>query len=167
MTTERPPVLDYAIIALLVLNLGVTSYSVFRPVAPSQTKEESKKKPDVSDAEANSLAAEVTRLYNSKDSTGLFNRFDSLAKAQLTQAQLSAQLDQLYPVMGTISDAAFSNSALAGSEGNRDYYNLNYKVRLTGGPFETGEMKLTVTRREGGLGLVGFFINGSSQPGRK
>jgi len=167
MASERSSIVDYVIIGLLLLNLGVTSYLVFRPSQSDATTGSAETTIDVSEAEANSLAAEVTKLYNAEDNTGLFNKFDSLAKTQLTQEQLAGQLDQLYPVMGTISDAAFSSAVLAGSEDGRDYYNLNYKVRLTGGPFISGDMKLTVIRRDGGLGLVGFFINGTNQPGRK
>ena len=166
MASERSPIIDYAIIGLLLLNLGVTSYWVFRP-ASTRTETPSKPNVDISDAEASSLAAEVVKIYNAKDDAALFAKFDSLAKAQLTQEQLTAQMQQLYPVMGTISDAAFSSAVLAGNDGGRDYYSLNYKVRLTGGPFSTGDMKLSVTRRESGLGLVGFFINGTSQQGRQ
>jgi hypothetical protein len=167
MASERSPVIDYTIIGLLLLNLGVTSYLVFKPSSSAVATESAASTSNVSEVEANKLAAEVTKLYNAKDDTALFNKFDSIAKAQLTQEQLTAQLSQLYPLMGTISDTAFSSAVLAGSDSGRDYYNLNYKVRLTGGPFNTGDMKLTVTRREGDLGLVGFFINGTSQPGGK
>ena len=163
MASERSTAFNYVIVGLLVLNLGVTSYLAFRPGSSSTTTEPAKTKVDVSESEASRLADEVVKLYNAKDNVGLFAKFDSLAKAQITQEQLTAQLNQLYPVMGTISDAAFSDAVLAGSDGGRDYYNLNYKVRLTGGPFISGDMKLTVTRREGGLGLVGFFINGTSR----
>ncbi len=166
MATERSPMIDYAIIGLLLLNLGVTSYSVFRP-ANTISETPSAATVDISEAEASGLATEVVKIYNAKDDTALFAKFDSLAKAQLTQEQLTAQMNNLYPVMGTISDTAFSSAELAGTDGGREYYNLNYKVRLAGGPFSTGDMKLTVTRREGGLGLVGFFINGTSQQGRQ
>jgi len=167
MASERSPILDYTIIGLLLLNLGITSYLVFRPNTPATTTGSVATKIEISEAEASSLATEATRLYNAKDSAGLYDKFDSIAKAQLTKEQLTTQLAQLYPVMGTISDAAFSDAVLAGTDGGRDYYNLNYKVRLTGGPFNSGDMKLTVTRRDGHLRLVGFFINGTTQPGRQ
>ena len=167
MASERSAIIDSAIIGLLLLNLAVTSYSVFRPTSTNTETSSSESKVNISDADANRLASEVVKIYNAKDNVALFAKFDSLAKAQLTQAQLTAQLDQLYPVMGTISDAAISNAVLAGNDGGRDYYSLNYKVRLSGGPFSTGDMKLTVTRRDKGLGLVGFFINGTSQQNRQ
>jgi len=167
MAAERSPIIDYTIIGLLMLNLGVTGYLVVRSEQSAVLATEAKPAIDIPDAEANRLAAEVVKLYNARDTPALFNKFDSLAKAQLTQEQLTAQLEQLYPVLGTISDSAFSDAVLAGTDGGRDYYHLNYKVRLTGGPFTAGDMKLTVTRREGGLGLVGFFVNGTSQAGRK
>lgn len=163
MASEKSSALNYVIVGLLVLNLGITSYLALRPRSPSATTEPAKTKVDVSDSEASRLADEVVKLYNAKDDVGLFAKLDSLAKAQITQEQLTTQLNKLYPLMGTISDAAFSDAVLAGSDGGRDYYNLNYKVRLTGGPFVSGDMKLTVIRRESGLSLVGFFINGTSR----
>ena len=165
MASERSPIIDYAIVGLLLLNLGVTSYSVFRPATTDSEASIAKSNVDISEAQATRLATEVVKLYNAKDNVALFAKFDSLAKAQITQEQLTTQMDELYPIMGTISDAAFSSAVLAGSDGGRDYYHLNYKVRLTGGPFGTGDMKLTVTRREEGLGLIGFFINGTSKQG--
>jgi hypothetical protein len=83
-------------------------------------------------------------------------------KAQLTQEQLNEQLSKFYPIVGTVSDVAFSNVVLAGSDDGRNYYHLNYKVRLSGGPFSTGDMRLTITPRNDELGLVGFFINGET-----
>jgi len=162
MASEKSSTFNYVIVGLLVLNLGITSYLAIRPSSSSATTEPAKTKVDVSESEAGRLADEVVKLYNTKDNVGLFAKFDNLAKAQMSQEQLTAQLNKLYPLIGTISDAAFSDAVLAGSNGGRDYYNLNYKVRLTGGPFNTGDMKLTVIRRESGLSLIGFFINGTS-----
>jgi hypothetical protein len=168
MASQRPPFVDYAIVALLLANLGLTAYSTF--ASHSREAETSKPKEAavvVSDPQANSLATRVLALYNAKDTAGLYQSFDPLAKAQLTREQLSGQLDTLYPVMGKISDAAFSNAVLAGNDGGRDYYHLNYKVRLEGGAFTTGEMRITVTPRGTGFGIVGFFINGQTQQGRQ
>lgn len=163
MASEKSSNFNFVVVGLLVLNLCITSYLALRPSLSSATTGPAKTKVDVSESEAGRLADQVVKLYNTKDNFGLFAKFDNLARAQMSQEQLTAQLNKLYPVVGTISDAAFSDAVLAGNSGGRDYYNLNYKVRLTGGPFNTGDMKLTVIRRESGLSLVGFFINGSSR----
>ena len=169
MASEQSRVRDYAIIGLLLLNVGISSYSAFGPhQSPSQTSSTDQHPSlDVTEAQASALAADILRLYNAKDDVGLFNKFDALARAQLTQEQLSNQLAKLYPVMGTVSDAAFSNVVFAGNDAGRDYYTLNYKVRMAGGPFNAGDMRLTVTKKENGLGLVGFFLNGTSQTSRQ
>ena len=167
MATQRSPLIDVAIIALLLLNLGATSYIAFRPTESATATTMATKPADVSEVEALELAKLAMKLYNGQDSATFYEAFDGIAKAQLTQEQLAAQLDQLYPVIGSVSDAAFSSAVLAGNDGGREYYNLNYKVRLTGGPFSSGDMKLTVIRRDGQLGLVGFFINGTTQAGRQ
>lgn len=167
MVYEKSPIFNYVVIALLLLNLGITSYTALRSTSPHSLSDASKAELNISEADANALAAEITKLYNAKDDVGLFNKFDSIAKAQLSKEKFKAELDQLYPLMGTISDSAFSSSVLAGSEEGRDYYNLNYKIKLTDGQFNSGDLKLTVTQRESGLGLVGFFINGTSHHGGK
>jgi hypothetical protein len=166
MATQRSPLIDFAIISLLILNLGATSYIALRPAEHATATAVVNKPVDVSEAQALELAEFAVRLYNGKDSAAFYEAFDGIAKAQLTQEQLATQLDQLYPVMGSVSDAAFSSATFAGSDGGRDYYQLSYKVRLTGGPFSSGDMKLTVIRRDGQLGLVGFFINSITKSGR-
>lgn len=170
MASERSAFVNYAIIGLLLVNVGLTAFSIFgdggKRIASTTHAENvgsAEMKLEVKDAHALALANGVVALYNARDNAGLYARFDPLAKAQLTQAQLDEQLSKLYPVMGSVSDVAFSNVALAGSDGGREYYHLNYKVRLAGGPFSTGDMRLTVTPRDDELGLVGFFINGVSQ----
>lgn len=168
MANQRSPIIDVAIIGLLLLNFGATSYIALRPTErEAATATALAAKPaDVTEAEALELAEVAVRLYNGKDSAAFYEAFDGIAKAQLTQEQLAAQMEQLYPIMGSVSDAAFSSAVSAGSDGGREYYQLNYKVRLTGGLFTSGDMKLTVIRRDGQLGLVGFFINGTTQAGR-
>ncbi len=167
MASDKTAIRDYAIIALLALNLGITSYATFwNSDSSSNTKEQSKTS-NVSEDKALELANEVLALYSSKDTPGLYAKFDSVAKAQLTQEQLATQLENLYPVLGTPSSPAYVGSVLAGSDGGRDYFNLNYKIKLSNGPFSSGDMKLTVTERDSGLTLVGFFINGTSQNNQK
>jgi hypothetical protein len=164
MTAGNARIRDYAIIGLLVLNLAATAYLVFRqPAASAGAPAKALAAVDITEAEAMTLANELVGIYNDKDNSALFERFDGLAKAQLTREQLDQQMAKLYPLMGSISDPAFSNAVLAATEGNREFYHLTYKVRLSGGPFSAGEMKLTVTRRDNGLGLMGFFVNGTSQ----
>jgi hypothetical protein len=161
---QRSPLIDYTIIALLLLNLAVTVYLAVRPAAPTaQTSTKAEYKADIADAAAMALANEVVPFYNSRDTAGLYARFDPIAKAQVSQDQLDKQLVQLFPIMGSISDTAFVSAALAGREGDREFFQLNYKVRLTGGAFQSGELRLTVVRREGKLSLVGFFVNGVSR----
>jgi len=167
MASDKAAIRDYAIIALLALNLGITTYATFWKSGSSPDTKEQSEPSNISEVQALKLANEVLALYNSKDATGLYAKFDSVAKAQITQEQLTTQLENLYPVMGTPSSPAFVGSLLAGSDGGREYTNLNYKIKLSDGPFSSGDMKLTVTERDSGLTLVGFFINGTSQSNQK
>jgi hypothetical protein len=163
MASDKAAIRHYAIIALLALNLGITSYATFWRSARVPHEKVQSGTPDISESKALELANEVLALYNSRDAAGLYAKFDGVAKAQLSQEQLTAQLENLYKVLGTPSAPAYVGSVLAGSDGGRDYFNLNYKIKLSQGPFSSGDMRLTVTQRGDGLTLVGFFINGTSQ----
>lgn len=166
MSTERPHLFNIVVIGLLLLNLCLTGYLIFRTNGTVDAAPVSTAGVAVSEVEANAIAEEIVKLYNAKDDAGIYEKFDSIAKAQITQDELVTQLNKLYTLMGTISDPGFSSAVLAGNDKGRDYYTLNYKVRLRGGTFTSGDMKLTVTRREDGLGLIGFFITGASHTGK-
>lgn len=167
MPSDKTALRDFAIIFLLALNLGATSYGTFWKSDSSIDAQAKAKTSDISERKALELANEVLALYTAKDTAALYAKFDGVAKAQLTQEQLATQLENLYPVLGIPGSPAYVGSVLAGSDGGRDYFNLNYKIKLTGGPFSSGDMKLTVTERDSGLSLVGFFINGTSQNNQK
>lgn len=166
MKPERSPLLDYAIIGLLTLNLAVGAYGAFRPgaaaVANAATPSAAAS-PEIDEAQALQLAEKVLDRYNAKDNAGLYARFDSLARTQLGREQFDAQMEKLYSLIGQVDDFAYSSAVLAGSDNGRDYYHLNFKVRLSGGSFKNGDMRLTVTRRGEELSPVGLFINGSDQ----
>ena len=71
-------------------------------------------------------------------------------------------MEKLGTLVGRIEGCAYSHATVAGTEGGRTYYTLHYKVSLSGGPIPNGDLTITVTRNADGLGLFGFFINGSS-----
>lgn len=170
MKSDRSPLIDYAIIGLLALNLVVAAYGAFRPQAvatgidaPAQAQAQA---PDIAEAKADHLASDVIERFNARDNAGMYSLFDDLARTQLTREQVDEQMAKLYQVIGRVDDSAYSGAVLAGNDSGRDYYHLNYKVRLSEGPFTTGDMRLTVIRRGDELGLVGMFINGTSKQGQ-
>jgi hypothetical protein len=161
MTIDRTSPATVLIIALLVANLGLSAYTAFRPL-PAPAAEPSKEAATsaIADAEAEKLAKAIVPLYNEKNLSALYDRFDQLAKVQFSQEQLTTQMEKLSTLIGHIEGFAYSHATVAGTQGGRTYYTLHYKVRLSGGPMPTGDMTLTVVRKAEGLGLFGFFING-------
>lgn len=151
------------IITLLVANLGLSSYIAFRPSpvtnAGSSNKEVSTA---IKEGEANKIAATVIALYNAKNTEALYEQFDPLAKAQFTRQQLDSQMEKLSSLLGRVENCAYSHATAAGNQNGRDYYVLHFKVGLSGGPFASGDLTLSVSRTTGGLGLFGFFLNGRS-----
>lgn len=163
MSNDNPSASTVLIIALLIANLGLSSYIAFHPPA-APIAETAKDAPTsaIATREANKLADAMVPLYNEKDISALYSRFDPLAKVQFTKEQLAEQIEKLSGVIGKIESYAYSHATIAGTQEGRTYYTLHYKVRLTGGPLPSGELTLTVVRNGEDLGLFGFFVNGST-----
>jgi hypothetical protein len=166
MTTERMSAATVLIIALLIGNLGLSAYIAFRP-SPTPTAMPSKEiaTPDIATDQAKKLSGALIPLYNQKDIPALYDLFDPVAKVQITRDQVAAQIEKLATILGRIEDCAYSHATVAGIQEGRTYYTLHYKVSLSGGQLRAGNMTLTVVRNPDGLGLFGFFLNGSSAQG--
>lgn len=149
---------------LVTINIGLTSYVAFRPsVAVTTTPSAAVPDSVISEAEATSLAKDLIPLYNNQDVSGLYQRFDALARVQFSEKQLSEQLIKLVPSFGTVNDFAYSYANISGTDAGRTFYTLHYKVQLSGAAFEHGDLTLTVTKKDKGLALFGFFINSSTR----
>lgn len=152
------------IVWLLVLlvsgNLALTAYLTLRPAAVVAAATAAVGESVISESKANDLAKEIVALYNKNDPTGLYAKLDNLARVQISQEQLTRQIQKLHSLLGEVSNYAYTNSEIAGTSGGKTFYNLNYKVALSGGTFAHGTMKLTVVKNSDGFGLVGLFING-------
>ncbi|MFI5335850.1 MAG: hypothetical protein ACHQ5A_03650 [Opitutales bacterium] len=165
MTTERTSTATVLIISLLIANIGLSTYTAFRPLpAPAGELSKEAATSAITDGEANKMAGAMVPLYNERNVSALYERFDQLAKVQFTKEQLTTQMEKLGTVIGRIDGYAYSHATVAGNQGGRTYYTLHYKVSLSGGPFPTGDLTITVARNAEGLSLFGFFINGTSGP---
>ncbi len=150
-------------IALLVANLGLSAYIAFRPSSvPTAAPAKDATTTAISEGEANKLADTLVPLYNQKDFSALYDRFDRLAQAQFTKTQLTEQIEKLGSLLGRIEKYAYSHATVAGAQSGRNFYTLHFKVSLSGGPIPNGDMTLTVARIGDGLGLFGFFVSGGT-----
>jgi hypothetical protein len=164
MSMVQSSTTNVLIIVLLVANLGLSAYTAFRPSpAPAVEGTKAKTTSAVGVAEADKIAESIVGLYNTKDTAALYDKFDQLAKVQITKQHFSSQMEKMVPLIGRIESFAYSHATSAGTQNGREYYILHYKVSLSGGPFSAADMTITVTRNADGLGLFGFFINGISQ----
>lgn len=160
MNEKKIAGLLYLLTVLVCLNLGISAYLLFRPAtAPAPGASAAARKIFASDA-VNSLARTTVDLYNAGKSAELYERFDDLARIQFTQQAMSEQVSKLHSLLGTIGDYAYDRTEPASTQDGRQFYTLIYKVRLKGGPFANGELKLMVFDKEGSPALVGFFVYG-------
>ena len=159
MTEGRLTTLIYVLIALVCVNIGISTYLILRTgsIAGGQSKESVKK---FSDEKINSIARQSVALYNQKKASELYATFDGTARMQFSERMLSDQIEKLHALLGTVADFAYSHTQFLGTQETKEFYNLLYKVRLEGGPFKTGELKITVYEKPDGFALVGFFLNG-------
>lgn len=164
MSTDKIPATTVLIITLLVGNLGISAYIAFRPTPPAAPSKEAATS-DITTDEAKKLSESLIPLYNQRNVTALYDRFDPLAKVQITKDQVAAQVEKLATLLGRVKDCAYSHATIAGAQGGRTYYTLHYKVSLSGGQLPTGTFTLTVARNANELGLFGFFIGGDSRQG--
>lgn len=149
---------------LLVLvsgNLALTAYLVLRPATVGAAASAAVGESVISESKAHDLAKDIVALYNKNDTVGLYAKLDNLARVQISQEQLTRQIQKLHSLLGSVSNYAYTNSQLAGTSEGRTFYNVNYQVALSGGSFAHGTLKLTLVKNSDGFGLVGIFINGS------
>ena len=146
---------------LVSANLALTAYVALRPAAAGTAATAALGKSVISESEANDLAKDVVALYNKSDPGALYAKLDNLARVQISQEQLTQQVQKLHSLLGDVTNYAYTNAELAGTHEGRTFYNLNYQVALSGAAFAHGTMKLTYVKNSDGYGLVGIFINGS------
>jgi hypothetical protein len=157
-----------SLIFLVTVNIGITSYVAFRPsVASAPAKSGAVGESVISQASAKDYANAIVSLYNQKDVTGLYAKFDDLARVQFSKEVLAEKVLKLHSLLGNVGEVAFSNAEIAGINDGRTYYNLIYRVTLVGGQFPHGKMKLLVLQGPSGFSLYGFFLyGGEDQPGQ-
>ena len=153
--------LVWLLLLLVSANLALTAYVVLRPAPAGATAAAVVDKSVISESNANALAKDVVALYNKSDPSALYAKLDNLARVQISQEQLTQQVQKLHSLLGDVTNYAYTNAEVAGTHDGKTFYNLNYNVALSGATFAHGTMKLTFVRNADGFGLVGIFINGS------
>jgi hypothetical protein len=118
--------------------------------------------PKISNKVAMDFAKPIITLYNSGSHKDMYMQFDELARVQLQEDIVTAEMEKLKNLMGSINEYVYDRAELAGNQNGQDVYNLYYKVKLNNKDFKIGELKITVLKKEDGYGLFGFFVNGKT-----
>jgi len=150
----------YALVTLSVLNFGTTLYFQFARPSGGSSAESASSEPSiqVAEKEAIEFARGIVDLYNDNKFHELYLRFEDLARVQFSEQKLTEDLAKLHAVVGKIEQFAYSNTEVAGKDSGRTYLALNYKARLSGGAWNPGTIRITVSRKDGRLGLYGFNV---------
>ena len=150
----------WLLVVLVSGNLALTAYLALRPAVLGTTANKIADKSVISESKANELAKGVVALYNKNDPVELYAKLDNIARVQISQEQLTQQIQKLHSLLGEVSNYAYTDSELGGMSEGRTFYIVNYQVALSGGAFAHGTLKLTFVKNADGFGLVGIFING-------
>lgn len=163
MSDRRSAWLQYSILVLVVLNLGLTLYfHVARTSAVSSPQDSMNEAHQITEKEALAFARSVVDLYNDDKTHELYLKFDDLARMQLAEQKLTDEVAKLRTLVGRVDEFAYVNTEVAGKDGARTYLAMNFKARISGAAFNSGTIRLTVARKDGRLSLYGFFINGQT-----
>lgn len=155
----------YALIALVVGNIALTGYLIYSGtrVAGAPADAAASAGEQVPKAAAMELASRLVARYNNNDLDGLYAEFSDVARMQFTKDKLRDSMTKLKTMVGKVDDYAYSHTQVVGVQDGKQYKTVFFKIRLSGGPISTGEMKVTVVQEGSGLGLYGFFINALEQ----
>lgn len=151
----------WLLLLLVSANLVLTAYVALRPTTVATAASAAVGTSVISEANANDLAKDIVAIYNKNDPGALYAKLDNLARVQISQEQLTQQVQKLHALLGDVTNYAYTHAELAGTHEGKSFYNLKYHVALSGGSFAHGTMKLTFVKNSGGFGLVGIYINGT------
>jgi hypothetical protein len=106
---------------------------------------------------ARTWGKKVIALYNEQDYRALYRLFNDEARVKISEEQLQTQLTKLHELFGDIEEHAYSSSAKVGTKGDKDYYQLFFKLRVSG-KHNPATMTLSVVDDDE-ISLYGLRIN--------
>lgn len=152
-------------IALLVCNLALTGYLIYSQTRASTVASgmQPTNVAQISPSDAEALASRLVTPYNKRDIEGVYAQFSTIARVQITKESIKASLDKLHSVVGRVDEYAYSHTENAGSQNGKQFVNVFYKVKLSGGPMSTGDLKITAAKDAESFAIYSFFLSASQQ----
>lgn len=150
------------IIALLLLNVGLTSLVLWRQNETLQAKTEVSAQ-SLPAAEMRSFARRVVDAYNDSDAEQLYSLYHREARARLTPEEVSGQLERLHGMFGKVEDFAYLNNLRLGEKGQDEYFQAHFSARVSHPERQKAQLMLHLIRDADGVGLYGMRLN-AAQP---
>tara|TARA_R110002111_G_scaffold10356_1_gene33466 strand:- start:276 stop:719 length:444 start_codon:yes stop_codon:yes gene_type:complete len=133
-----------------------------RPVTINQTVSEASDLPDYLDAdERKRLAERLAVVFNEGDASEIYAVFDELVKTKISLEDVSESLKEM-AVLGTVERCVYTHYE-SQTYGSFPAYVLHYSVSLSGGPFKTGTLDITVIDRGNTYGILAFNVFGGTR----
>ncbi len=164
MESKSNTAILYIILLMVVVNFGLTaslwlsrSEPASEPVAAAEIG-----LPDYADSEyLAELADQMLTLFNDRDFATMYEAFDELTRAQIGLEDVEREMGRLSEVLGKAKTPAFLDYEST-KHGAHQLFVLSYAIQLEDGPFDNGQMVLTVVDRGDRFGFVGINIIGGS-----
>jgi hypothetical protein len=147
--------INYILFALLLLNISITCYLVYRnqTSAPSTESISFEK-----DEGLRKLVEKAVFEYNNKNFIAVYNLFDDQAKIQMSDVETSKSFESLSKFSGRIADYVYTSSEKAGFKSGKNFYTVKYHAKFEGGTFEKGRGELKVTFTDSGAEKKLYFF---------
>ncbi|WP_419905028.1 hypothetical protein [Kiloniella sp.] len=134
------------ITVLLLVNLVGTGWIATKVVNQnSVTIDASETLPEIfNDKVISGLYDNFEEAINSENYQGLYNSFDPFIKPQLDFNDLIQLGAKFRSSFGSLSEGAYSHYEYLGSEKGRDWYNIIYIAKSSGGKLATPSVEVTI-----------------------
>lgn len=149
--SEKTRPLLYAIVFLLVFNIGITGWLAFRSTQEGTLVETTEKLSDALGAdERNRLFEEFLEPYNSGNMQASFEAIHHIARINMSENQTKKILSTLKSSFGAIGEYIYSHFIYKWYNNGFHTYDLVYRVKYSGG--QSGKTNGTV--------IMNVFDNG-------
>lgn len=158
---EKTQPLLYAIVFLLVLNIGITGWLAFRSTQERAPADATAELPDALGADERSrLFEDFREAFNSGDLQATFEVLHPLARISMSADQTKEILSGLRASFGTIHEYIYSHFTYGGYNNGFHMYSLIYLVKYSGGKSGAtkGSVIMTVFDNGEEIGIQGINL---------
>ncbi len=153
---------SYALVMLLLLNFGALVWHTLSPNIVIQTSDSYKENllPELDKATLAEILQTFITAYNSEDPRLMWEVGHPLARLQASQEQITDAYAATLKIVSSIHEGQFSHSEFLHKKGNRQFFELEYLIRISTPDEEsrTGGCILTVGVERDEWGIFGWRV---------